>query len=186
MLQSYSEERSHPEDLLEAYALDGLDPEEEAKVDSHVDWCDRCQTELNRWQLTASMLGLAVEPEAAPSSLRARVLNGMPTPPQVRRGYYRRLMIPQLPKFNLGKWAVPVTATIVLLVLGSSILLNMRVMSQVEEVTLQSATVTAQLNQAITQNQQLRMVNETLESRLEQSEVLGLSLIHISEPTRPY
>ena len=176
MLQSYSEERSHPEDLLEAYALDALDPEEEARVDSHIDLCDRCQTELNRWQLTASMLGLAVEPEAAPSSLRARVLNGIPTPPRVRRSHYRRL-IPQLPKISLGNWGVPVTATVVLVVLGSSIFLNMRVMSQVEEVTVQSATVTARLNEAITQNQQMRLVNETLETRLEQSEVLGIELI---------
>ena len=180
MLPSQSEERSHPEDLLEAYAIDALDPEEEGWVTAHLESCSRCRGEVGQWQRTASLLALTVEPREAPERLKGRTLAGLPPQRPARTAWrpdYRRF-IPHLPAWGLRNWVVPVAATVLLALLGSSIFLNMRISAQVDQMVEQSSTMTAQLGEAIAQNEQLALVNSTLEDRLKESETVGLGLIN--------
>ena len=177
MLQSRFDYGSHPDDLLEAYAIDALDPEEEVWVETHLESCSECRDRVNGWQNAAYLLALAVEPVAAPERLKARTLAALPSRRRVTLPDFRRL-IPAMPAWGLRNWAVPVAATVFLALLGSSIFLNMRISSQVDQMVQQNSTVTAQLGQAIAQNQRLATVNSGLQTRLVESEGMGSGLMN--------
>ena len=60
--------------LLDAYALDALDPAERDAVESHLASCARCRAELVELRRVTAGIGLSVAPEAPPEALRARTL----------------------------------------------------------------------------------------------------------------
>ncbi len=177
MLPSRFDYGGHPEDLLEGYAIDALDPEEENQVETHLESCAECRDRVNEWQSAAYLLALAVEPQEAPARLKARTLAALPTRQPVARPDYRRF-VPRLPAWGLRKWALPVAAAVLLALLGSSMFLNMRISSQVDQMVSQNSTVTAQLGQAIAQNERLATANSGLQNRLVESEGMGSGMMN--------
>ena len=67
----------HPEDMLEAFALDALDVEEELSVQYHLDGCDQCSDVVDQFQGTASELAGSVQLKDPPADLRARVMQAV-------------------------------------------------------------------------------------------------------------
>ncbi len=61
-------------ELSALYALDALDQEERARFEGHLDGCERCQEELGGLRDAAGSLAFAVEAQAPPAELRARIL----------------------------------------------------------------------------------------------------------------
>ncbi len=61
-------------DLVAAYALDALDPDERAEFEHHLADCDRCSRELQELQGTAAALAWGVEGPDPPDRLRDRIL----------------------------------------------------------------------------------------------------------------
>ena len=61
-------------DLLDAYALGALDPDEAYSFEGHVADCPQCWEELNKSRRTASLLSLAVPIRHAPDYLRRRIM----------------------------------------------------------------------------------------------------------------
>ena len=62
-------------ELTPGYALNALDPVEEAAYEEHLARCSRCQEELAALAGTASALAFAVEPADPPAGLRGRILD---------------------------------------------------------------------------------------------------------------
>lgn len=65
---------SHVGELLDAYALGALEPDEVDRVEGHLQICAGCRSMLEPSRQTAEELLIAVPTVAVPSSLRARTL----------------------------------------------------------------------------------------------------------------
>lgn len=72
---------------LGGYVLEGLEPEEEKAVDSHLEDCERCRAEVEDLSGLPGLLAEAwTAPQRAPTDLRARVLGRFGTRPRrIRR-----------------------------------------------------------------------------------------------------
>lgn len=62
-------------DILGAYALTMLDPDEQAMVDAHLATCPTCPLALRRYETAMAALGSVVPPVAPPPELRSRLLH---------------------------------------------------------------------------------------------------------------
>jgi anti-sigma factor RsiW len=71
------------EELLGAYALDALDPDERAIVDQHLASCPRCQAELADHLEVAALLGNTGTP--APEAVWTRIAASLEEPPPALR-----------------------------------------------------------------------------------------------------
>ena len=60
--------------LTAAYALDGLDPDEERALEEHVRHCAECRADLASFRETAVALATDVEPVPPPPHLREQIL----------------------------------------------------------------------------------------------------------------
>ncbi|WIG59583.1 MAG: hypothetical protein OJF49_002330 [Ktedonobacterales bacterium] len=65
---------THVDDLIDAFVLGALEPEEVAAVDLHVEGCARCRALLAQARASADLLLLAAPQVATPPALRVRVL----------------------------------------------------------------------------------------------------------------
>jgi hypothetical protein len=74
-------ELTHPEieELLGAYALDAVDPDEAAEVERHLVTCPRCRAELTAHREVAGLFAYAGQ--TAPAGLWDRIAAGMQEPP---------------------------------------------------------------------------------------------------------
>jgi anti-sigma factor RsiW len=71
------------EELLGAYALDALEPDERAIVDQHLSSCPRCRAELAEHLEVAALLGNTGAP--APDDLWSRISESLEEPPPALR-----------------------------------------------------------------------------------------------------
>jgi len=68
------------EGLLAAYALDAVDPDERATVESHIEGCPRCRSELDAYRELAAAIGTSMALESAeppPDELWHRISAGL-------------------------------------------------------------------------------------------------------------
>jgi anti-sigma-K factor RskA len=70
-------------DLLPAYALNALTPDETRSVGAHLETCELCRGELAMLQETASQLADAITQVAAPPYLRRQILEAVHPQPRV-------------------------------------------------------------------------------------------------------
>lgn len=61
-------------DLLPAYALGMVNPEEQRAIDAHLATCPACRAALDRYDGVTGLLGTAIVPVTPPPALRARLL----------------------------------------------------------------------------------------------------------------
>jgi hypothetical protein len=80
--------RHEGDELLEAYALGALEPEERADVERHLAGCPACRARVRELEVVAHRLPQALAAVSAlepPAELEARVLGGMPAKPERHR-----------------------------------------------------------------------------------------------------
>jgi len=65
----------HVDDLIDAYALGGLEPDEVALVERHLPTCDACRALLEQVRAVSDGLLLAAPAATPPATLRARILS---------------------------------------------------------------------------------------------------------------
>ena len=65
--------QSHPEELLDAYALDALEEAETLQVEFHLEGCERCRLAVAELHNALSPLGQAVGQQQPPFALRLRL-----------------------------------------------------------------------------------------------------------------
>ncbi|NQW23367.1 MAG: anti-sigma factor [SAR202 cluster bacterium] len=153
----------HPEDMLEAFALDALNMDEEELVIDHLDGCDQCSDVVHQYQAAVVLLAQSVPTEEPPSALRARLMQAVsraepkaPAPPKPQ-------LVPsfgdRLADSRLIRVMIPVVASTAMVLVVMAVAMNVRISSQVgdlqqENATLRAnldanvATVTAQMNDA--------------------------------------
>jgi len=69
------EQDEHVDNLIDAYALGALEPDEVARVERHLETCDACRALLDAVRVVTSNLLLAVPQVAPPTALRGRILS---------------------------------------------------------------------------------------------------------------
>lgn len=85
------------QELIPAYALDALGPEEEIEVRAHLARCDDCRSLLAPLAETAGALAFALPPVAPPPRLRERILmETQPAPHSPPLSLPRRTMWPRV------------------------------------------------------------------------------------------
>lgn len=68
---------AHPDDLMELFALDALDLDEEQRVQDHLDGCDPCSDIVDQYHGTAAELARSVITHEPPAALRAQVMQAI-------------------------------------------------------------------------------------------------------------
>lgn len=82
-------------DLLPAYAVGAVDPEERAVVEAHLATCAACRAELKSYEALAEDMLYAVPPTAAPPRLEARLRAAIRQEKESgsrREAFYRRVL----------------------------------------------------------------------------------------------
>ena len=107
-------------DLVGAYALSALDPDEQSAFESHLTTCDTCRDEVAGFHVTAARLAEGVA-ETPPPELRDRLLSSISLVPQERsvvtqlrpRGALRRALPSLVAAAAMAVAAVGVTGYVV-------------------------------------------------------------------------
>ena len=122
-------------DLLPAYALGALDPDEQRAVEAHLSTCESCQQELERCQELSSGLLLAAPPVAPPSRLR----QGLQAQLAAGRAPRRAPARPTGLWPRVGGWALGLAAI-------ALIVLNVLTYQQLQALQTQQSTLAQQLD----------------------------------------
>ena len=173
MSQNYSEENSHPEELLEAYCLDALDVDEAELVEVHLEVCSRCQSTVYSLLQAAAGLASSVTPTDPPMDLRSRVMAAIPwheVEPEVQRRTATAVATRVRSRAYNRTWLLPLAAVLVIGLFSASIVMNLKVTDQVDQLTTETSTMTAQIDETVAQTQQLEESNSALLARLDQAE----------------
>ena len=144
----------HPEDMLEAFALDALDLEEELIVQDHLDNCDQCSDIVDRFQATAAELAGLVQVQGPPAGLLARVMQAISRedpPPLIAPAPQ---IVPQLvPSFGdrlidsrLVRMLVPLGASVAMVLVVVAVTMNVRISNEVDDLKRENESLQTSLN----------------------------------------
>ncbi len=115
------------EEMVTAYALGALEPEEQETVSAHIEACASCRELLNRLSMAAAAIPLAVAEVRPPSRLRTQILSaaaGSPPGERAERVSARVLPLQRLrtgqrssqPRWQWPSWAA--NAAVAVLAVG--------------------------------------------------------------------
>ena len=154
----------HPEDLLEAFALDALEPEEEQNVLDHLEECLNCSSLVSGYLATTAALVNALPESTPPEHVRANLL-AIIDPPQPPPLEATRTPVPAPSNWSRvytglgrrwGRMLMPATAVAAVAVAAFLIAVNVQVTGDRDEMMAMNtelqesleesrATATAQL-----------------------------------------
>ena len=155
---------AHPDDLLEAFALDALDLEEEEMVQEHLDDCLQCSAAVDEYQQAAAFLIQTVDLQAPPEALRARLLSALdleqPVTQAIAQTETRRegQLVSAAPTGSRGSFSdwlidnrffrilMPATATAAIVLVIFAVTMNMRVSSRVADLENENTALKTELN----------------------------------------
>ena len=165
----------HPQEMLEAFALDALDLGEEERVQDHLDNCGRCSDVVYRYQETAAELARSVNPQEPPPGLRARLMQAVsreepPAPaapePQLVPSWGDRLI-----DSRLVRVMVPLGATVAMVLVVFAVTMNVRISNQVDDLKRENASLQANVDSNLA-----TMTAQISEAALAESEVMNTVL----------
>ena len=161
---------SHPDELLEAFALDALEDDEHLQVEQHLDSCPQCRVYVAQLHQTTSGLGLFLDRAIPPAALGLRIRQALigpvvtapveagPNPRRAGDSARRWFTIPQL--------AMPVAAVLMLSLISLSLFMNIQTTGRMDQMERAGSTVTAQLGQAMAQTKLMEEENQTLSAQV--------------------
>ena len=144
----------HPEDLLEAFSLDALDPEEESRVSDHLGGCLRCALIAESYQQAAAFLVSTVESHTPPDSVRVELLAAVaPAVRPARERPARELLAPPGPSLltrlldsRFLRVLTPVTAAAAVVMIAFALTMNVRTSDLLGELQDENASLRDQLD----------------------------------------
>ena len=144
----------HPEDMLEAFALDALDLEEELIVQDHLDNCDQCSDIVDRFQATAAELAGLVQIQGPPAGLLARVMQAISREDPPPLAAPAPQIVPQLvPSFGdrlidskLVRMLVPLGASVAMVLVVVAVTMNVRISNEVDDLKRENESLQTSLN----------------------------------------
>ena len=142
-------QNAHPVDMLEAFALDALDLEEEESIQDHLDGCDQCSDAVDLFQAATAELAGSVNLVEPPAGLRARVMQAIsreepPAPPAPEPQLVPSLG-DRLIDSKLVRTLVPLGASLAIVLVIVAVTMNIRVTNQVDDLKRENASLQASL-----------------------------------------
>ncbi len=148
----------HPYGLLEAFALNALDPEEELAVTEHIERCAGCADIANDHLQTASALGRLILSQEPPERLRARLFDSIDPPvPSVSLVSVSATRPP--PRNWSGalsgpgsRWVrlfTPAFAVLAVVMIAVTIGLNVRISGSIDDLQSENSRLQESLDQSI-------------------------------------
>ena len=128
------------EELLPAYALDALSPEEEASVEGHLEVCPWCPALLQQHLQVATALAQAAEPSPPPQGLRTSILRQVERQSLPRDRSARGL--PRMAQVALGA-----AASVVVLLLSGIVAVGILTSRQMDDLQRENTALTVQVSQ---------------------------------------
>ena len=159
---------NHPDELLEAFALDALEDDEHLQIELHLDSCARCRGYVAQLHQTTSELGFFLDQAIPPAAVGLRIRQALTTPvqtgpsPRLTRGPSRR-------RLTAPQWVMPLAAVLMLSLFSLSLFMNIQTSGRMGQMERAGSTVTAELDQAMTQTQQLEEDNQLLAAQVDQA-----------------
>jgi anti-sigma-K factor RskA len=165
MSTNYSNNPTHPEELLDAYVLYALEDEEAIQVEAHLEDCVQCRQAVSELERAATQLGLSVAHREPSGALLMRLMDalepvaatGRPAKNGTSSIWFRTRTVRVL---------VPVAAAVVVAVLALSVVMNFRNFDRTENLERENSTLIAQMAQSVDEEsrvaetvQQLRITN---------------------------
>ncbi|MBC8280936.1 MAG: anti-sigma factor [Chloroflexi bacterium] len=140
----------HPVDMLEAFALDALDLDEELSIQDHLDNCDQCSDVVGDYQGAAAELAGAVNPQAPPAELRARVMQAISREEPPAFAAPEPQLVPsvgdRLIDSRLIRVLAPLAASAAIVLVLFAVTMNVRISNQVDNLKDENATLQASLD----------------------------------------
>ena len=162
---------THPYNLLEAFALDALEADEEQAVLEHIEGCLECASVIDGHLLTAAALAFTAPSQAPPERVRTNLLASVELPqPELQRVSLsqRRPSRGWAGTYSaLGKrWArllTPVTAVAAVAVVAVVIALNVQISGQMDEMQAENNLLREEMGQnQATATAQLALASDTV------------------------
>ena len=155
-------DQSHPEDLLDAYALDALEDAETLQVESHLEGCDRCRLVVAELHNAVSGLGQLVVQQQPPAALRLGLIRALEpaaahTEAPVGRPF--RWVF----RTRTVRILLPATAAVMVALFAVGIAMNLGLTNRTEDLEQENATLTAQVALSAEQDSQLADRTKDLE-----------------------
>ena len=154
----------HPDELLEAFALDALEDDEFLQVEQHLDSCVRCRGYVAQLHQTTSGLGLFLDQSIPPAALGLRIRQALTasveTAPVETGPNSRSTGVSARRRFTTPQWAMPLAAVLMLSLFSLSLFMNIQATGRMDQMERASSTVTAQLDRAVAQTKRLEEDNE--------------------------
>ena len=146
--------RPHPEDLLDAYALDALEAAETLQVESHLEACDQCRSAVAELHNAVGRLGQSVIQQQPPSALRLRLMHALePTAVQPEAAVIHPIW--RLSRTPAIRFLLPTAAAVIVALFALGVVMNSRLSDRTEDLEQENATLTAQVALSTEQDSQL-------------------------------
>ena len=141
---------THPEELLDAYALNALDEEEAIQVESHLEDCLQCRQIVSELQRAITRLGLSVANREPPGALLPRIMDelepaGAPPAPT-------NIPVSSIwSRTKVFRVLVPVAASVIVALFALSVVMNLRISDRTGNLERENSTLTAELAKSVAQ-----------------------------------
>ncbi len=162
---------SHPDELLEAFALDALEDDEYLQVEQHLDGCARCLGYVAQLHQTTSGLGLFLDQAMPPAALGLKIRQTLTAPveaapketgPGETGPNPRSTWVSARRRFTTPQLVMPLAAVLMLSLFSLSLVMNVQTTGRVDQMERASSTVTAQMDQ-------MEHANSTVTAQLNQA-----------------
>ena len=143
----------HPQEMLEAFALDALDLHEEERVRDHLDNCDLCSAVVDNYQETTAALAGSVNPQDPPPSLRGRLMQAisreLPATPDAPQPQLVPSFGDRLKGSKLVRGLVPMAASVAMVLVVLAVAMNVRTSNQIDDLKRENASLQASLDSSV-------------------------------------
>ena len=153
MSSSNLDNRSHPDELLGAYALDALDNEDTLLVESHLEDCPRCRRSFAGFQSTAEQLARLTGGRQPDPAVRSRLMKAVAqagSPPKTAGVLPWSHTLPPMIRLLL-----PVAAMVAVALFTLGVFVNIRISDRVEGLENENSTLVAQVSDVNRENSTL-------------------------------
>ncbi len=103
----------HPTEIIPAFSLGCLDPEERERVELHLAGCEKCSSELSAYQSVAGKLAYGAVPATPSTGLKKRLMDGVYEKPVTYKWFEK--LLEKWPRFVP---AMALTSFVLFLALG--------------------------------------------------------------------
>ena len=166
----------HPYNLLEAFALDALEPDEEQALIDHIETCLHCAALADENLRAAAGLAGAVPQQPPPDSIRVRLLDSLDSPveepapsvsvsvpaPRPPRSWSRVTSVGS----RWARFLVPAGAALTVALIAVMVALNVQIASDIDNIQSENASLRSRLDQSLATTSALSRSSSTV-SRME-------------------